>query len=235
MAVYPYNSARSIVREFEVNRGTSVPINYTTFDTEINRTNATFNFLQLLRLKYGSAASFILSGPGVDSNGLLTDDLFDQFNATLVGITPPPSSAQIQTAFNNITSQVYVTVLYPEQPRYEYPWYYEYRIAPYSTVDRYEFNPIQIQNLKFKGSKITGTAINVDSSQTTDGGPVVKVTKVNQNQIVFSNNNITTAKANVSGLPVRQLTARTGTSVGSTNTGTGQTTNPPSGGTSEIG
>lgn len=245
MSHIPYTSPRSIVREFERNPDpSSVPFNYTTYDTGANRIAATNTLRNLLTLKYGKGASFILTGPGVEQvDGFLMDDLFDQFNTTSVtgqsgglqNLSSAPNATQLQDAFNAITSQVYVTVLYPEQPRYEYPVYYEYRIAPYSTVDRFEFNSKQIQNLKYLGSKISGTAINVDSVETSDGGPVVKVSKVNQNQIVFSNNNITTAQANVSGLPIRQLTARTGTSAGSTNLGTGQTTNSPSGGgTSEL-
>lgn len=241
MAHIPYNSERSIVKEFErYYSGDGVIPGYGTYNSTRHKTAATNTFINLLRLKYGNAASFILSGPGIDSNGLLSSALFNQFNNTLKNIanTPPtsPTAAQIQTAFNAITSQVYVTVIYPTQPTYEYPWYYENRFYPYSTLDRFEFNSKQIQNLKYLGSKLTGTAINVDSSQTSDGGPVVKVSKVNQNQIIFSNNNITTARANISGLPVRQLTARTGTTSGRTTQGsssqtgginTGNTGSPP--------
>jgi len=231
MSHIPYNSERSIIREFEIRRSGATLVTYPiTYDDIINRKNATNTFINLLRLKYGNAAAFILSGPGVDNNGLLTDDLFDQFNNTLVSIAGTPTAAEIQTAFNDITSQVYVTVIYPTQPTYEYPWYYEYRFYPYSTLDRFEFNSKQIQNLKYLGSKLTSTAINVDSAQTSDGGPVVKVSKVNQNQIVFSNNNITTARANISGLPIRQLTARTGTSAGTIPRNSSQTGGAPTGG-----
>lgn len=233
-----YNSQSSIADAFRNYRFVGAPpYTYIVTDDDTNRDDATRFYRQLLTLKYGEAYDFILWGPGVDDRGRLTGDVINKFNQTGYGniaFIEVTTSSDIATAFSFINDLVFVTLLKKESPRYVYPWYYEYRIPPYSTIDRYEFNPIQIQNLKFKGSKITGTAINVDSSQTTDGGPVVKVTKVNQNQIVFSNNNITTARANVSGLPVRQLTARTGTSAGSTNTGTGQTTNPPSGGTSEI-
>lgn len=47
-------------------------------------------------------------------------------------------------------------------------------------------------NARYNGSKLIGSAINVDSPNTVDGGPVVKVTPVNPNQLVFSSNQITT-------------------------------------------
>lgn len=240
-----YNSPSSIGDIFRRPNGVTPyslsglrPINFNVYDLDINRIVATEYYRSLLRLKYGEAYDFVLWGPGVDSLGRLTSEIVDKFNETGYGgfaFFEIPTQANIDTAFSFIEDLVFVTLVKRESPHYEYPWYYEYRIAPYSTVDRFEFNSKQIQNLKYLGSKISGTAINVDSVETSDGGPVVKVSKVNQNQIVFSNNNITTAQANVSGLPIRQLTARTGTSAGSSNIGTGQTTNPPSGGgTSEL-
>jgi hypothetical protein len=54
-------------------------------------------------------------------------------------------------------------------------------------------------NARLNGSKLVGSAINVNSTQTIDGGPVVKVTKVNPNQIVFSNNQLTTIDRATSG------------------------------------
>ena len=47
-------------------------------------------------------------------------------------------------------------------------------------------------NLKWAGSKLTGPGINIDTPNTIDGGPVVKITQVNPNQIVFANNQVTT-------------------------------------------
>ena len=47
-------------------------------------------------------------------------------------------------------------------------------------------------NLKWAGSKLTGPGINIDTPNTVDGGPVVKITQVNPNQIVFANNQVTT-------------------------------------------
>jgi hypothetical protein len=48
------------------------------------------------------------------------------------------------------------------------------------------------QNARYAGCKLTATAINVNSAQTIDGGPVVKVTRVNPNKIVFANGQLTT-------------------------------------------
>jgi hypothetical protein len=48
------------------------------------------------------------------------------------------------------------------------------------------------QNARYAGCKLTATAINVNSVQTIDGGPVVKVTRVNPNKIVFANGQLTT-------------------------------------------
>jgi hypothetical protein len=106
------------------------------------------------------------------------------------------------------SGSVNISFVKNENPRLIYPWYIEYRIRPYDITDRFEFNPLGLKNLKFNGCKLNGTSINANSTETTDGGPVVKITAVNQNQIVFSNNNITTARSNTSGLPVRQLTSR---------------------------
>ena len=48
------------------------------------------------------------------------------------------------------------------------------------------------RNARYVGCKLTATAINVNSPQTVDGGPVVKVTKVNPNKIIFANGQLTT-------------------------------------------
>lgn len=58
---------------------------------------------------------------------------------------------------------------------------------------------LSYDNLRWNGCKLTGAGINIDSPNTVDGGPVVKVTKVNPNQIVFANNQVTTLKKSVSG------------------------------------
>lgn len=56
-----------------------------------------------------------------------------------------------------------------------------------------------LQNLRFNGCKLTGTGINIDSSTTTDGGPVVKVMDVNPNQIIYNSGQLTTIDAMSSG------------------------------------
>ena len=55
-----------------------------------------------------------------------------------------------------------------------------------------KFQGTGYNNARFEGSKLIGADINVKSRQTVDGGPVVKVTQVNPNQIVFANNQLTT-------------------------------------------
>jgi hypothetical protein len=60
-------------------------------------------------------------------------------------------------------------------------------------------------NSKFNGSKLSGAGINIDSPSTVDGGPVVKVIKTNPNQIVFSNNQITTIDQSVTGVQSKSL------------------------------
>ena len=54
-------------------------------------------------------------------------------------------------------------------------------------------------NARRDGSKLVGSAINANSTQTVDGGPVVKVTKVNPNQVVFAGNQLTTIDRSTSG------------------------------------
>ena len=54
-------------------------------------------------------------------------------------------------------------------------------------------------NARRNGSKLVGSAINANSTQTVDGGPVVKVTKVNPNQVVFAGNQLTTIDRATSG------------------------------------
>jgi len=54
-------------------------------------------------------------------------------------------------------------------------------------------------NARFNGSKLVGSAINANSTKPVDGGPVVKVTKVNPNKIVLANNQLTTIDRATSG------------------------------------
>lgn len=158
----------------------------------------------LLENLYGSAYQFNFYGTYVVT-GLITKAYVDRYN-TLIS-NGDTVSAAMSTLENE--GAVRVAFVKTENPRYEYPFgYTEYRIAPYDITDRHEFIPLSFQRLKYKGCKLSGTSINANSTETTDGGPVVKLTRVNQNQITFSNNTVTTARANTSGLPVRQLTSR---------------------------
>jgi hypothetical protein len=60
-------------------------------------------------------------------------------------------------------------------------------------------------NARYAGCKLTGTAINANSNATVDGGPVVRVTKVNPNRIVFANNQITTIDEAVIGIKKKSI------------------------------
>jgi hypothetical protein len=60
-------------------------------------------------------------------------------------------------------------------------------------------------NARYNGCKLTGPGINIDTKNTIDGGPVVKVTKVNPNQIVFANNQVTTINQSVTGVKKQTL------------------------------
>ena len=173
-------------------------------DTQTGRRLATEYIISLYEFYYGIAYEYRLaSGYYVADNGYVKlGKLIDDINAGVGGYCEGYS-----LYYGNGGLQV--VKIKKENPRYIYPTYYEYRIAPYDTTDRFLFNPLGIQNHKYNGCKLSGIDVNIDSTETVDGGPVVKITRVNQNQIVFSNNNITTARSNTSGLPARQLTSRT--------------------------
>lgn len=94
----------------------------------------------------------------------------------------------------------------PVQPGISYMYATLYYNTPgTASADIQEFVPIGTQNHKFNGSKLVGSAINVDSAQTTDGGPVVKTTPVNPNQIVFANNQLTTINRSTTGVRSRSI------------------------------
>jgi hypothetical protein len=57
----------------------------------------------------------------------------------------------------------------------------------------------------YGGAKLTGPAVNVNTDQTVDGGPVVKVTKVSSNQLTFSDKQITTIDQTISGIKTRKV------------------------------
>jgi len=64
---------------------------------------------------------------------------------------------------------------------------------------------IGIQNHRYRGSRLTAPGINIDSPNTIDGGPVVRVTQVNPNRIVFSNNQLTTIDQATTGVRRRSI------------------------------
>jgi hypothetical protein len=61
------------------------------------------------------------------------------------------------------------------------------------------FHGTGYRNARFNGSKLSGPGINIDTPNTVDGGPVVKVTKVNGNQIIFAGNQLTTVDKSLTG------------------------------------
>jgi hypothetical protein len=61
------------------------------------------------------------------------------------------------------------------------------------------------RNARYAGCKLTATAVNVNSAQTVDGGPVVKVTKVNPNKIVFANGQLTTIEEANTGIRKKSI------------------------------
>jgi hypothetical protein len=74
-----------------------------------------------------------------------------------------------------------------------------YYSSSYTDADVTRTNGTGYYNSRYNGCKLIGSAINVDSANTIDGGPVVKVTVVSPNQLVFSNNQITTLDKSVTG------------------------------------
>ena len=64
---------------------------------------------------------------------------------------------------------------------------------------------ISSKNQTYAGSKLTGPAVNVNSDATVDGGPVVKVTKVNPNQLTFADKQITTIDQTVTGQKIKKV------------------------------
>jgi len=67
------------------------------------------------------------------------------------------------------------------------------------TADVEAWYGVGYQNLTYDGCKLTGDGININTSKTTDGGPVVKVTQVNPNQLTFANNQLTTIDQSATG------------------------------------
>lgn len=69
-------------------------------------------------------------------------------------------------------------------------------------------------NQTYGGAKLTGPAVNVNSTETVDGGPVVKVTKVNPNQLTFADNQLTTIDQTISGIKTRKVSSDVGGNIG---------------------
>ena len=83
-------------------------------------------------------------------------------------------------------------------------------IGTYKKSDIQDFQKGSMQHISSKnqtyaGSKLTGPAVNVNSDATVDGGPVVKVTKVNPNQLTFADKQITTIDQTVTGQKIKKV------------------------------
>lgn len=175
-------------------------------DTTTARKLATDTLTSILTFYYGSTYEYRYYGTSVDSaTGYITKSFVDWYNY-LVHDTP---SLNVGQAMQQIQDSGSVNISFIARPN---PYYegstgysYEKRLPPYSTKDKFLNYSKGIQNSRYHGCKLTSPGININSNDTSDKGPVVKIVKVNQSQIIFSNNNVTTATANTSGLPVRQL------------------------------
>jgi hypothetical protein len=69
-------------------------------------------------------------------------------------------------------------------------------------------------NQTYGGAKLTGPAVNVNSTETVDGGPVVKVTRVNPNQLTFADKQLTTIDQTISGIKTRKVSSNIGDNIG---------------------
>lgn len=175
-------------------------------DTAAARKLATETLTSILTFYYGSAYEYRYYGTSVDTaTGYITKAFIDRYNYLVhdtPGLTVSEAMAQLQAS-----GSVNISFISRPNPYYEGSTgvNYEKRIPPYNTKDKFLNYPKGIQNSRYRGCKLTSPGININSNDTSDKGPVVKIVKVNQSQIIFSNNNVTTATANTSGLPVRQL------------------------------
>jgi hypothetical protein len=71
--------------------------------------------------------------------------------------------------------------------------YTEYRniinlTASYTPSQFSDYLPTGIDNQRYSGAKLTSPGFNVNSTQTTDGGPVVEWRTANPNQLIYQNN-----------------------------------------------
>jgi hypothetical protein len=77
--------------------------------------------------------------------------------------------------------------------------------SSYSFADVNRETSADWRNARYIGCKLSATAVNVNSTQTVDGGPVVKVTKVNPNKIVFANGQLTTINEATTGIKKKSI------------------------------
>jgi hypothetical protein len=77
--------------------------------------------------------------------------------------------------------------------------------SSYSFADVHRETSAGWRNARYVGCKLSATAINVNSTQTVDGGPVVKVTKVNPNKIIFANGQLTTIDEATTGIKKKSI------------------------------
>jgi hypothetical protein len=60
-----------------------------------------------------------------------------------------------------------------------------------------DYLPQGLNNLFYNGSSMTSPGINIDSTQTVDGGPVVEIINVNPNQLIFNSTNNATGNISI--------------------------------------
>jgi hypothetical protein len=80
-----------------------------------------------------------------------------------------------------------------------------YKKSDIQDFEKGSMQHISLKNQTYAGSKLTGPAVNVNSAATVDGGPVVKVTKVNPNQLTFADKQITTIDQTVTGQKIKKV------------------------------
>lgn len=169
---------------------------------------------------YNIADSAVLSGVYSNNEGLITynvdiDKLGTQwfekrYITNHITYTFTGSYTPIQLYIDNSITSNYLKTI---KDRF-------YLTAASASVNNYyssslafaQINPIQdlgYVNATYNGSKLNGLGININSTETVDGGPVVKVTKVNPNQLVFANNQLTTINQATTGTKSKPIDSST--------------------------
>jgi len=142
------------------------------FEITVTGVTATVNF-SILDNSTATIDSSVIVNPGVYTlQGVLPDSEF-----TLQNSSGSPGTITISKVSINETL------------------YYTSSSLLYNSITSSLGNKFQgtgYANARLNGSKLIGSAVNANSRQTVDGGPVVRVTKVNPNQVVFANNQLTT-------------------------------------------